>query len=95
MIVFDQFKYNTRNIAIKNCKNKLIANIDADIILDKSWLANILEHLLKYFSNEGDVCLDMTMGSGSCGVACKTLNRKFIGIELNKDHFDIAKERLN
>ena len=54
----------------------------------------ILEHLLKYFSNEGDVCLDMTMGSGSCGVACKTLNRKFIGIELNKEHFDIAKKRL-
>jgi len=53
-----------------------------------------LEFLLKYFSNEGDTCLDMCMGSGSCGVACKTLNRKFIGIELNKEHFDIAKKRL-
>jgi len=54
----------------------------------------ILEFLLKYFSNEGDTCLDFTMGSGSCGVACKTLDRKFIGIELNKEHFDIAKKRL-
>jgi len=54
----------------------------------------VLEHLLKYFSNEGDVCLDMCMGSGSCGVACHTLGRKFIGIELNDEHFQVAKERL-
>ena len=52
-------------------------------------------HLLKYFSNEGDTCLDITMGSGSCGVACKTLERKFIGIELIKEHFDIAEKRLS
>lgn len=67
--------------------NKLIPNIT-----EKPQF--ILEHLLKYFSNEGDTCLDMTMGSGSCGVACKTLNRKFIGIELNKDHFEVASKRL-
>lgn len=54
----------------------------------------LLEHLLKYYSNEGDVCLDFCMGSGSMGVACNSLNRKFIGIELNKDHYDIAKNRL-
>ena len=54
----------------------------------------VLEHLLKYFSNEGDTCLDMCMGSGSMGVACKTLNRNFIGIEKNKEFFDITKERL-
>jgi len=55
----------------------------------------VLEFLLKYFSNEGDTCLDFTMGSGSCGVACKTLNRKFIGIEKMEDHFIKAKERLS
>ena len=54
----------------------------------------ILEFLLKYFSNKGDTCLDMTMGSGSTGVACKTLGRKFIGIELNEKHYEIAKNRL-
>ena len=54
----------------------------------------VLEHILKYFSNEGDTCLDFTMGSGSCGVACKTLNRNFIGIELKKEHFDVCVERL-
>tara|TARA_R110000824_G_scaffold243372_3_gene432001 strand:- start:401 stop:1714 length:1314 start_codon:yes stop_codon:yes gene_type:complete len=55
----------------------------------------VLEHLLKYFSNEGDVCLDITMGSGSLGVACNTLGRKFIGIEKNKEFFNITKERLS
>lgn len=54
----------------------------------------ILEHLLKYFSNEGDTCLDFCMGSGSMGVACNTLNRKFIGIEKNKEFFEITKKRL-
>jgi len=56
---------------------------------------HILEYILKYWSNEGDVCLDFTMGSGSCGVACNTLNRKFIGIEMNKEHFEAAEERLS
>jgi DNA modification methylase len=55
----------------------------------------LLEFLLKYFSNEGDICLDMTMGSGSCGEACATLKRNFIGIELIKEHYDIAKKRLD
>jgi len=55
----------------------------------------LLEFLLKYFSNEGDTCLDMCMGSGSCGVACNTLNRKFIGIEKDPEHFKLAKERLD
>ena len=55
----------------------------------------ILEHLLKYFSNEGDTCLDFCMGSGSMGVACNTLNRKFIGIEKNKEFYEITKERLS
>ena len=50
--------------------------------------------LLKYYSNEGDVCLDFTMGSGSMGVACKTLNRRFIGIEMNEEHFTVAERRL-
>lgn len=45
-------------------------------------------------SNEGDVVLDFTMGSGNTGVACKNLNRKFIGIELDETYFNIAKERI-
>jgi DNA modification methylase len=45
-------------------------------------------------TNEGELVLDFTMGSGSTGVACKNLNRDFIGIELDKDYFDIASERI-
>lgn len=54
----------------------------------------LLKWLIKYYSNENDVVLDVTMGSGSTGVACKELNRYFIGIEMNKKYFDVACNRL-
>lgn len=55
----------------------------------------LLEYLIKTYTNEGDIVLDFTMGSGSTGVACLNLNRDFIGIELDKSYFDIAKDRIN
>ena len=55
---------------------------------------NLLEWLIKTYTNEGDLVLDFTMGSGSTGVACLNTNRKFIGIELDEHYFDIAKDRL-
>lgn len=54
----------------------------------------LLEDLIKTFSNEGDTVVDLTMGSGSTGVACKNTGRNFIGIELNDEYFGIAKERI-
>lgn len=45
-------------------------------------------------TNENDVVLDPFMGTGSCGVACKELNRNFIGIEIDERYFDIAKKRI-
>lgn len=54
----------------------------------------LLEDLIKTYSNEGDTVLDFTMGSGSTGVACVNTNRNFIGIELDKDYFDVAQERI-
>ena len=56
---------------------------------------DLLEDLIKTYSNEGDVVLDFTMGSGSTGVACRNTNRGFIGIELDKEYFDIAADRVN
>jgi DNA modification methylase len=54
----------------------------------------LMEDLIKTYTNEGDTVLDFTMGSGTTGVACKNTNRKFIGIELDKDYFNIAKDRI-
>lgn len=55
----------------------------------------IIRHLVLLLSNENDVILDPFMGSGTTGVSCINTNRKFIGIELNKDYYNIAKTRLN
>ena len=55
----------------------------------------LMEYLIKTYTNEGETVLDFTMGSGTTGVACKNLNRNFIGIELDKDYFEIAKKRIN
>lgn len=54
----------------------------------------LMEYLIKTYTNEGDTVLDFTMGSGSTGVACKNLNRNFIGIELDDTYFQIAKKRI-
>lgn len=54
----------------------------------------LLEWLVKTYSNESDLILDNCMGNGTTGVACKNLNRNFIGIEKDKKYFDIAKERI-
>lgn len=56
---------------------------------------DILEFFLKYWTDEEDTVLDPTMGSGSTGVACKKLNRNFIGYELDKTIFEVAKKRLD
>ena len=55
----------------------------------------LMEYLIKTYTNEGDIVLDFTMGSGTTGVACGNLNRDFIGIELDKKYFDIAVNRLS
>jgi DNA modification methylase len=51
-------------------------------------------YLIKTYTNENDLVLDFTMGSGTTGVACKNLNRKFIGIEKDDKYFEIAKDRI-
>lgn len=55
----------------------------------------LMEWLVRLLSKEGDFVLDPFMGSGTTGVACKNLNRKFIGIEMNADYCEFAKKRIN
>ena len=55
----------------------------------------LMEYLIKTYTNENETVLDFTMGSGSTGVAAKNLNRSFIGIENDAKYFEIAKDRIN
>lgn len=54
----------------------------------------LLEDLIKTFSNQGDLVVDLTMGSGSTGVACISTGRRFIGIEMDNHYFQVAESRL-
>ncbi len=56
---------------------------------------DLIEWLVKTYTNENDFVLDNCMGSGTTGVACRNLHRNFIGIELDKDYFEIAKNRID
>jgi len=55
----------------------------------------LLEDLIKTFSNEGNLVVDLTMGSGSTGVACKNTNRNFIGIEKDENYYNVAVRRCS
>ena len=54
----------------------------------------LMEYLINTYTNEDETVLDFTMGSGTTGVACKNLNRNFIGIELDPEYFKIAEKRI-
>lgn len=54
----------------------------------------LLQYLVTTYSNKGDTVLDFCMGSGSTGVACANVGRSFIGIELDKEYFEIADKRI-
>lgn len=54
----------------------------------------LLEYLIKTYTKENDLILDFTMGSGTSAIACRNLNRQFIGIEIKKNGYEIAKKRL-
>jgi DNA modification methylase len=56
---------------------------------------DLMEYLIKTYTNENETVLDFTMGSGTTGVACKNLNRDFIGIEMDKEYFEISKKRID
>lgn len=100
-------KKATGGMGIKNMEpNRKLSNVWYDISPIVPWSKERVNHptqkpielmlrLVNLFSNKGDTVLDFTMGSGSTGVACKLLDRDFIGIEIDKNYFNIAQERIN
>lgn len=83
-------------IKINNCGTK--ATLNFNNVLNKKHPSekpiDLLEVLIQNSTNENEVVLDFTMGSGSTGVACVNTGRKFIGIELDKKYYDISVERI-
>ena len=84
----DQY-YPTNILDFPNCANKkyLVHPTQKPVAL--------MEYLILTYTNEGETVLDFTMGSGTTGVACKNLGRKFIGIELDEEYFKIAARRIH
>lgn len=87
---------------INNCGTSDILNIpnkktkiDGKNLHDTEKPIELNRILVENSTNENDIVLDPFMGIGSCGIACKKLNRNFIGIELDEKYYDIACERIN
>ena len=72
---------------------KFVASIESGLHPTQKNL-KLMEELVKIHSNQGDVVIDPFMGSGTTGMACKNLGRKFIGIEQDQTYFEIAKKRI-
>lgn len=81
------FKYPKNTITISNANQR-------NRVHPTQKPVPLLEYLIKTYTLEGEIVLDFTMGSGSTGVACKNLNRSFIGIEKDDKYFKIANERI-
>jgi site-specific DNA-methyltransferase (adenine-specific) len=86
--------FETINTGERYPRNIIKFNRDKNKIHPTQKPVALLEYLIKTYTNENDTVLDFTMGSGSTGVACKNLNRNFIGIEKDDKYFDIAKQRI-
>lgn len=99
-------KKKTGGLGLRNgCKYRAMSNVWTDISPIVPWSKERVKHptqkpiqlmkrCVELWSNENDVVLDCFMGSNSTGVACLKTNRKFIGIELDKEYYEIAKERM-
>lgn len=99
-------KKKTGGLGLKNgCEFRALSNVWTDISPIVPWSKERVNHptqkpvqlmkrCIELWTNEGDLVLDFTMGSGSTGVACKELGRRFIGIDNNEQYVNIAKERL-
>lgn len=89
------YKHYDRDTSKRYPYNIIQFNMDRPKVHPTQKPVALLEYLIKTYTNEGDIVLDSCMGSGTCGVACKKLNRNFIGIEKEEKYFNIAKKRLD
>ena len=71
-----------------------IASVERNSVHPTQKPVALMEYLIKTYTKEKEIVLDFTMGSGTTGVACKNLNRSFVGIELNSDYFNLATKRI-
>ena len=69
-------------------------DIENDTIHETQKPVKLIEYLIKTYSNQGDMVLDNTMGSGTTGVGCMNTNRKFIGIEIEDKYYNLSEERI-
>ena len=86
---YDPTKVNPKSIITFSKQPKRVKNVHPT-----QKPVALMEYLIKTYTNENELVLDFTMGSGTTGLACKNLNRKFIGIELDNEYFDIANKRI-
>lgn len=88
-----------KNVITENNGTRMPTNIleykrDKEKLHPTQKPVELLEYLIKTYTNENETVLDNCMGSGSTGVACKNTNRNFVGIELDEKYYNIAKERI-
>ena len=89
------FKPKGRKVFNAHCKNTVFKHSNGSRKIHPTQKnVNLFEELITDNTNENEIVFDPFMGSGTTGVACKNLGRNFIGIELDKGYFDIAKERI-
>ncbi len=88
------YKHTNRDTSLRYPYNIIRFNMDKPKQHPTQKPVALLEYLIKTYTDECNLVLDNCMGSGSTGVACKNLNRNFIGIEKEQTYFDIAEDRL-
>lgn len=87
-------RYPTSVIHFSNWNGALFGNTKNAVKHPTQKPVDLLEYLIKTYTNDGETVLDNTMGSGSTGVACINTNRNFIGIERDDNYFEIARKRI-
>jgi site-specific DNA-methyltransferase (adenine-specific) len=92
--VKEKAKWTFNRIDEKYQRPKFVAGIESGLHPTQKSLS-LMESLVRIHSNPNDIVVDPFMGSGTTGVACNNLNRKFIGIEKDANYFEIAKRRIN